>query len=374
VSISTSPVAAGRHGRTPGSGATVGRLVVGDYVGQSAAHAAQAVRRTGLRPGLDRSFGCEANLIGTIVAQDPPAGSEIARNAMVTLYVAAPGPAIEQETADSGGRSDDQSATHDARTERAETDAQPRYPGARRPRKPGGAAGASPQIFDSPLEPAMPSQPNANHVRAPAPEPIDATPPHEVSQHSTGQVASHIRREYPLEDTAVHLENMFASSGRQLPPWRRTYPRTPIAATFRRLLASAASHRVLATATGALFALWIALVFTGAVASHPSGTHRPKAISQREPAARTPRTSGERIPAPIRRGRARTVASTSARKRGRRAVRPRRALAKSVQIAARSPGAAGRSATGSRHALPAAAVSTPAPPEPQQRSGGPFSP
>jgi hypothetical protein len=58
---------------------------------QPAGDAAQGVRRSGLCPGLDRSFGCEAELIGLVVAQEPAAGSDLARNGMVTLYVAAPG-------------------------------------------------------------------------------------------------------------------------------------------------------------------------------------------------------------------------------------------------------------------------------------------
>ena len=61
--------------------------------------AAQAVRRAGLRPGLDRSFGCAEELIGLVVAQEPTAGSSMARNGMVTLYVAAPGSEpIDDET------------------------------------------------------------------------------------------------------------------------------------------------------------------------------------------------------------------------------------------------------------------------------------
>ena len=54
--------------------------MVGEYVGQLAADAAQAVRRAGLKPGLDRSFGCEPELLGLVVAQDPVAGSDLARN------------------------------------------------------------------------------------------------------------------------------------------------------------------------------------------------------------------------------------------------------------------------------------------------------
>ena len=47
----------------------------------------------GLKPGRERSFGCEAELLGLVVAQEPGAGSDLARNGMVTLYVAAPGAA-----------------------------------------------------------------------------------------------------------------------------------------------------------------------------------------------------------------------------------------------------------------------------------------
>lgn len=76
-----------------GGGPGVGRQVVGDYVGRIAGEAAQGVRRVGLRPGVERLFGCEADLIGLVVAQEPVAGSDMARNGMVTLYVAASGEA-----------------------------------------------------------------------------------------------------------------------------------------------------------------------------------------------------------------------------------------------------------------------------------------
>jgi PASTA domain len=76
------------------------RIVVNEYVGQTAADAAQAIRRAGLRPGLERSLGCEPELVGQVVAQEPPAGSELARNAMVTLYVAAPGAVPDDERSD----------------------------------------------------------------------------------------------------------------------------------------------------------------------------------------------------------------------------------------------------------------------------------
>src|ERR1039458_7132903 len=80
-----------QRAKTTRRGGPSGRQAVGDYVGQPAGDAAQAVRRAGLRPGLDRSFGCAEELTGLVVAQEPTAGSDLARNGMVTLYVAAPG-------------------------------------------------------------------------------------------------------------------------------------------------------------------------------------------------------------------------------------------------------------------------------------------
>jgi len=67
-----------------------GSVAVGDYLETPAAAAVRAVRRVGLCPGLDRQFGGEPQTIGLVVAQDPPPGSEVARGALVTLYVSAP--------------------------------------------------------------------------------------------------------------------------------------------------------------------------------------------------------------------------------------------------------------------------------------------
>jgi hypothetical protein len=68
---------------------------VESFVGVLANEAAQAVRRAGLKPGLERSFGCEPELTGRVVAQEPEPGAELARNGLVTLYVAAPAAAAE---------------------------------------------------------------------------------------------------------------------------------------------------------------------------------------------------------------------------------------------------------------------------------------
>jgi hypothetical protein len=97
----------GTHRTTPPSG----RLTVGDYVGAPAGEAAEAVRRAGLKPGLDRQVGYPAESVGRVVAQEPPAGETQQRGGIVTLYVAAPGPlaaggqALSQEPAAERGSS-----------------------------------------------------------------------------------------------------------------------------------------------------------------------------------------------------------------------------------------------------------------------------
>jgi hypothetical protein len=66
-------------------------LTLAGCVGQRASEAVQELRRAGLKPALERSFGCEPERIGEVIAQEPVAGSQLARNSMVTLYVGAPG-------------------------------------------------------------------------------------------------------------------------------------------------------------------------------------------------------------------------------------------------------------------------------------------
>jgi len=105
-------------------------------VGEPAGQAAQAVRRAGLRPGLDRSFGCAPELVGQVVAQEPPAGGELPRNGLVTLFVAAPG-AGPQETVEPAAN---------VTPRPSEDEPSPR---ARRRRK-RGLAGGAPRIAPSP--------------------------------------------------------------------------------------------------------------------------------------------------------------------------------------------------------------------------------
>ena len=142
-------------------GGPSGRQAVGDYVGQPAGDAAQAVRRAGLRPGLDRSFGCAEELIGLVVAQEPTAGSSLARNGMVTLYVAAPGSEpIDEETDAAGVESGGPEPAVLAPVEAEQAEAAS-APARVRRRKPGRARRAAP-AFDAPPPPALPDRDSAS--------------------------------------------------------------------------------------------------------------------------------------------------------------------------------------------------------------------
>ena len=129
---------------------TTGSQVVGDYTGQHAGDAAQAVRRAGLRPGLERSFGDDPALLGLVVFQEPPAGNALVRNGMVTLHVAAPGNASAPDDTSTGASSEParaSEATAEHKPAPAPEDAgakaaHERMGGSRRPRKPRGSGRA----------------------------------------------------------------------------------------------------------------------------------------------------------------------------------------------------------------------------------------
>jgi hypothetical protein len=371
MSNSAAAVQVERRGRAPGRGGPAGALVLGDYVGQFAAHAAQAVRRAGLRPGLDRSFGCDPDLTGTVVAQDPPAGSDLARNAMVTLYVAAPGPTQAQETGETGIQASDQpeGPLSPADAESAKAVASSFQPGARRPRKPG--LGAAARTVESPPE----SNTARHHVaggqeaiapgwgaRAPEEEPRS-----QVLEEAAFDDTHHHKR--PHDERAAHLEDIFVGRTGELPPWRHVYPRRPIAAMLRRPLAWAGSHPVLATTAGAMLALWIAVAVAGGLAGQPGHTHGASVISQREPDIRTGQTAGERAPARAQTGRPRADGSAKGQ------LRPRRSRQRAPTAAQDRAKAAGAGTpTSSRRSLPAAVASRPPSPAPEPTRGGPFSP
>jgi hypothetical protein len=204
------------------SGNPRGRLLVGDHLGQMAADAAQAVRRAGLRPGLERSFGCQPDLLGRVVAQDPAADTELTRNAMVTLYVAAPGPAQVGE--DPAGHPhpscepDMPPGVADAASGAERHVHRKTLPVRRRkPRPLGRPAWAS----DDPL-----ASPRVQGEVAPVgrTELVDADPaadmPDEEEPH--GELLDDGCRELPADELVVHADDVFA--GRAGLSWRRVYP------------------------------------------------------------------------------------------------------------------------------------------------------
>jgi hypothetical protein len=193
-------------------------LIVVDYVGQTAAEAAQALRRAGLRPALERSFGWEPKLCGQVVAQDPTAGSEVARNTLVTLYVAAP----------EAGH--DQQPTHEHPPDPVETvvpadespvETQGQDTRARRRRRKPGMAERQAYSFDAPPPPAPPtvSHPPAvvdrQQIEGPITREAEYTPAVEDSDEPAF-------RSDELEQLVSQVDAMFAG---EVPiAWRRVYP------------------------------------------------------------------------------------------------------------------------------------------------------
>jgi hypothetical protein len=379
------------HGRgTPGRSGPSGRLIVGDYVGASAAHAAQGVRRAGLRPGLDRSFGCDPNLTGLIVAQDPPAGSDLARNGMVTLYVAAPGAVTVEQDSELPGTLLYRAAPASPIAEGAslpQVETPPLGASARRARKPRLGASATAQVFDPPPEPRMPMQQSSSRKEEPvAPGsassqvPITSEPdtqPHTDApqRHEFEETAVHETAEHELshEEFVVHMDDVFAGRVSDAPAWRRVYPRRGKGRTLRRALPWASRHRVLATTTCSMLGVWIAVAVLAGVASRPAHTARANMLSETDSGRSSATTVRRAAPAPPKRtARPATAISTRTQARPRLVAEPRRERAKPTLLAA-TPLRGSVKPASSASPSPATAIRTPAP-APQQTGGGPFSP
>ncbi|HEX5308936.1 MAG TPA: PASTA domain-containing protein [Solirubrobacteraceae bacterium] len=359
-----------------------GSQAVGDYVGQPAGEAAQAVRRAGLRPGLDRSFGCPAELVGLVVAQDPTAGSDLARNGMVTLYVAAPG----GEPLDD----DAQAASNEPNGELAipepieEALSPPRVPLRPRRRKPGHARQAA---VEPPPPPILPTEAASEHAPAAAatqpleewPDEIDA-PASALEEEPTSELGE---REFPHEDFVVHVEDVLA--GRSGPSnWRGAYPRRRRirrGGDRGRVRAWVGEHRMLAGIVGAALALWVIVGLASALDGHRTRTHPASAVApsvtakshaaptRKPPAAQKSITS--RTPArSLRRYRARHAASSPRIPRPTpRPVHRAAPAARQTVAAAATPAPAPQTS-----AAPVPRASTPPAPAVEQSGGGLFSP
>lgn len=298
------PERVSRRAQSARRGGGSGSQAVGDYVGQPAGEAAQAVRRAGLRPGLDRSFGCPAELTGLVVAQDPTAGSDMARNGMVTLYVAAPGgepldgdaelTAAASSAAEGGLR-----APEPAEDSPNTTPARPR-------RRKHGLAQRPPAAVELPPAPIVPREPASEPVPAQGavessgewPAEIDA-PDGSLEGEPTVELGE---REVSHDDEfVVQVEDVLA--GRSGPAaWRGTYPRRR--AAMRRLDGHGrvrgwlAEHRKLAGAIGVALALWTFVAAISAVNGHHVRTPSASALApSRAPAVRHPVSTSKSPPA-----------------------------------------------------------------------------
>jgi hypothetical protein len=273
-------------------GGPSGRQVVGEYVGQPAGDAAQAVRRAGLCPGLDRSFGCEAELIGLVVAQEPAAGSDLARNGMVTLYVAAPGAGPMDEEPAATETVDEAPAPVTVTAVLAESeppDAASR-PRRTRRRKPGLARQAT-RVFDPlpapiPLEcepaeevPLAPEWGSADGGYAPAGEELDE-----------GCLEEQGDAELSHDDFVVHLDDVLGGRIDGAPAWRRVYPRRRTFTALARgggIRVWLGEHSLLVKAVGAALAVWILVGLASALNGQHARTPTASVIAPSHRAART---------------------------------------------------------------------------------------
>jgi hypothetical protein len=346
-------------------GGPAGRQVVGEYVGQPAGDAAQAVRRAGLCPGLDRSFGCEAELIGLVVAQEPAAGSDLARNGMVTLYVAAPGAGLMDEEPAATEAVDEAPVTVTAVLAEIEPPDAASRPRRARRRKPGLARQAT-RVFDPP----------------PAPIALEGEPAEEVPLAPECGFPDGELHEGRLEEQsdAERLQDDFVVHRTEGPPaWRRVYPR-------RRTFAALTSvggirvwlgeHSLLAKAVGAALAVWILVGLASALDSQHAGTPTASLASPSHRPART-RTTQARPPvsAPSAASARPTARSPQVRRAARHSEAPHLDRERAPVIgAAAHPERMAVQAPAAAPPAPPASASAPAAPPAQQAQGGLFSP
>ena len=370
-----------QRAKSTGRGGPSGRQVVGEYVGQPAGDAAQGVRRAGLCPGLDRSFGCEAELIGLVVAQEPAAGSHLARNGMVTLYVAAPGVGPMDEEPAASETVDEAPAPATVTAVLAEI-APPNSacrPRRARRRKPGLARQAK-RVFDPPPAPILPErEPDEKVPLAPewgSPDGVYAPDGEELDE---GRLQEQGDAEVSHDDFVVHLDDVLGGRSDGPPAWRRVYPRRGIFAALGRIggiRAWLGEHSLLAKAIGAALAVWILVGLTSALDSQHTGNPTSSVASPSNQPART-RTTQARPPvsAPSVASARQTARSPQVRPTARHSEAPHlhRQRAPVIEAAANPQRLTVRAPVAPPPASSAPA-SAPAAPPAQQTQGGLFSP
>jgi hypothetical protein len=384
--------------KTARRGGPSGRQAVGDYVGQPAGDAAQAVRRAGLRPGLDRSFGCAEELIGLVVAQEPTAGSDLARNGMVTLYVAAPGNEPVEGDTDTAGLDTD--APPPAPPEPVEVEvATSEGPSARarvRRRKPGHARRATP-AFDLPTATVFPDRDSEAQPPTAALAQSTVEQKWAWSPETFGQGGEQLYEdtsdelgepEFAHDEFVVHLDEVDdVLAGRTGPAlWRRVYPRRRTIGQRgggRGVRAWLGQHRLVAGAVGAALAAWAVVGVGSAFDGHPTHTTAASASVVSKRPAETHRTTAAK-PASALSSRAlheapRSSPAQTTQARPRHSApqrhRPAPALVRETVAAPVVPAReAAVPAASSTPAAPAARASARSAPAQEQTQGGLFSP
>lgn len=302
--------------KSPRRGPPAARLVAGDYVGQQASVAAQAIRRMDLRPGLERSFDDHAP-VGAVLGQDPAPGESVARGGMVTLYVAAPSASAPGKAP---GSPDGQQITASVVIPAAV--AAPAPEPRRRSRKPGLARSTA-------QEPDL----------VPAPQPLVP------------------REEDTDEELLAYTNDVFSGRTTELPAWHRAYSRRIEwrlgLGTPRRFLKSAAI--VLAVVAFAV------LIKRLAVAPHPrptAGSH----INGQE--------AGTAVPV-LHRFTVRPKAEPASRHRAHpAAVRTERPRSPAAQRVPRTPSPQAGVGRAAAPEVPARAPTSSIPAQTQEQSGG----
>jgi hypothetical protein len=362
-------------------GGTSGRQVVGEYVGQPAGDAAQAVRRAGLCPGLDRSFGCEAELIGLVVAQEPATGSDLARNGMVTLYVAAPGagPMNEEPTATRTVSEAPAPAPVTAVLAEIEPLAAASRPRRMRRRKPGLTRQATP-VFDPPPAPTPPElQPAEEIPLAPVWGSADGMCAPGGEELDEGRLQEQGDAELAHDDFVVHLDDVLGGRTDGAPACRRVYPRRHTFAALARgggIRVWLGEHSLLVKAVGAALAVWVLVGLASVLDSQHAGTPTASVTSPSHLPART-RTRQARPPVS-----AQSVASARPAARSPQ-VRPATRHSEAPHVHRPRASVAETAAHPERMAVQAPAAPPPASPAPasaqpapaaRQTQGGLFSP
>lgn len=239
---------------------------VGDYVGRPAAEAARAVRRAGLRPGLDRSFGCEPELTGLVIAQEPAHGAQVSRNGMVTLYVAAPGAAAER-----GSDHERYAVDETAEEAPAGLDVTDGVAAGRTRRKRGLARGREQPRFGPPPEPTVRAvEDHVSDVRAPvymrAAKQDERPHPEAAPTWAPDSAEALAGREYEPSYETLLAEQVFAGRAGDPAAWAGDYLGRGASSRWRAALAWLRRRPALATSVCAMLAVWVAVAFAGALA------------------------------------------------------------------------------------------------------------